>query len=99
MDGLRQFVTFRSFVFSLWTPSKRQSSTISANARLRDGRRGDNMKPNVWFTVAAVCLSLLAAAREVKTQSSGSGTTDRPEFTGTKNLIRPENYRAWVFLS
>jgi hypothetical protein len=30
MDGLRQFVAFRSFVFSLWTPSKRQSSTISA---------------------------------------------------------------------
>ena len=48
---------------------------------------------------AALCLSLLAAAWAVKTQSSGSGTTDRPEFTGTKDLIRPENYRAWVFLS
>ena len=57
------------------------------------------MKSGVWFMAAALCLSLLAAARAMKTQSSGSGTTDRPEFTGTKDLIRPENYRAWVFLS
>jgi hypothetical protein len=59
----------------------------------------NNMKRDVWFTVAAFSLSLLAAAPEVKTQSSGWGTTVRPEFTGEKELIRPENYRAWVFLS
>ena len=59
-----------------------------------------NMKRNVWvMMVAAFCLSLLAGAPEVKTQSSGSGTTDRPEFNEKKELIRPGNYRAWVFLS
>jgi hypothetical protein len=57
------------------------------------------MKRSVWFAVGAICLILLVAAAEVKTQSSGSGTTDRPEFTATRDLKRPENYRAWVFLS
>ena len=58
------------------------------------------MKRSVWLMmVTAFCLFLLAAAPEVKTQSAGSGTTDRPEFNGKKELIRPENYRAWVFLS
>ena len=57
------------------------------------------MKRSVWFAVGAICLTLLVAAAEVKTQSSGSGATGRPEFTGTKDLKRPENYRAWVFLS
>jgi Cytochrome P460 len=58
-----------------------------------------NMKRNVWFLAAAFCLFLLAAVSEVKTQSSGSGTTVRPEFAANKELIRPENYRDWVFLS
>jgi Cytochrome P460 len=57
------------------------------------------MRRGVWFTVAAACLFLLVAGAAVKMQPSGSAATDRPEFTGTKDLKRPENYRAWVFLS
>ena len=57
------------------------------------------MKLGAWFAVGAICLTLLVAAAKMKTQSAGAGATDRPEFTGTKELKRPENYRAWVFLS
>ncbi|HEY2108807.1 MAG TPA: cytochrome P460 family protein [Candidatus Acidoferrales bacterium] len=78
------------------------SKEISGGELLSDkAAKGKNMKRDVWFTVAAVCLSLslLVAASRAKTQSSGSGKTDRPELNGNKELIRPENYRAWVFLS
>ena len=76
------------------------SKEMSGRELLSDkAAKGKNMKRDVWFTVAAVCLSLLAAAPRAKTQSPGSGMTDRPELNGKKELVRPENYRAWVFLS
>jgi hypothetical protein len=78
------------------------SKEMSGGELLSDkAAKAKNMKRDVWFTVAAVCLSLslLVAAAKVRTQSSGSGMTDRPELNGKKELIRPENYRAWVFLS
>lgn len=40
-----------------------------------------------------VCLVFLHAA------GSGSSTSDTPQFTTDNQLLRPENYREWIFLS
>jgi hypothetical protein len=54
---------------------------------------GAQMKRILWWCIAvAICLGLLLAA-------TPDSPSDQPKYTGDNRLLRPENYRDWVYLS
>src|SRR5579884_4036424 len=47
-----------------------------------------------WMWVAGLCVVMLAGLA-----GAGSSDADHPQFTKNNELLRPSNYREWIFLS
>jgi len=55
------------------------------------------MRRTFWLT--AVFAALAVVAIEKRASSAATPAPDGPEFTADGKLVRPANYRKWVFLS
>lgn len=56
------------------------------------------MKNWVIFTIAAASLGILLSSA-VKAQAPASIDSNAPRFSADNELMRPENYREWIYLS
>jgi len=58
------------------------------------------MKPRTRFGMAVVALfGAWGTSLGVSAQRAPAPSTDGPQYAGATNLIRPANYREWMFLS
>ena len=57
------------------------------------------MRRAFWMAVAFAALAIFAIEKWPRSAAGAAPAADGPEFTADGKLVRPTNYRRWVFLS
>jgi len=52
-----------------------------------------------WFLVTALACTVIALAVTILIAASSDEPSDKPQYNKSGELLRPENYREWIFLS
>lgn len=57
------------------------------------------MRRTFWLTAVFAALAVVAIEKRASSAATPAPAADGPEFTADGKLVRPANYRKWVFLS
>jgi Cytochrome P460 len=57
------------------------------------------MRRAFWMAVVFAALAIFASEKWPRSAAGAAPAADGPEFTADGKLVRPTNYRKWVFLS